>query len=195
MSMAETLPLFPLHTVLFPGGPLSLRIFETRYVDMIGRCMRDGSSFGVVLIREGPEVGAIAAVADVGSSARIVDFCTLPGGLLGIACVGERKFRLVKRWTQGDGLNLGEVEYLPPEPECAVPEEYRPFAQLVRSILPGLGQLYASLSPRFEDAGWVGCRLAEVLPLALPERLALLELSDPLARLARIASLLPTRQD
>ena len=91
---AASLPLFPLHTVLFPGGPLSLRIFETRYLDMVRRCLKEQGTFGVVLILEGAEAGAVATVADIGTSARLVDFDTLPDGLLGVVCVGERRFRV-----------------------------------------------------------------------------------------------------
>src|SRR6185503_20499344 len=87
-SSAE-IPLFPLNTVLFPGGPLPLRIFEPRYVDMVRYCMRERAPFGVVLIRAGTEVGQVTSAADVGTSARIVDFFQLPDGLLGITCVGE----------------------------------------------------------------------------------------------------------
>src|ERR1700716_2112001 len=98
-------PLFPLNTVLFPGGPLPLRIFETRYVDMVRHCMRERCAFGVVLIRAGAEVGAVADTAAVGTTARIVDFNSMPDGLLGITCVGERKLRVLRRWQQDDGLN------------------------------------------------------------------------------------------
>ena len=107
------LPLFPLNTVLFPGGPLELRIFEARYVDMVRRCLKEGSPFGVVLILAGAEAGAVTEVADIGTSARLVDFDTLPDGLLGVTTVGERRFRVQRRWQQPDGLHLGEVEYLP----------------------------------------------------------------------------------
>src|SRR5579859_687368 len=110
-------PLFPLNTVLFPGGPLPLRIFETRYVDMVRYCMRERSPFGVVLIRSGMEVG-VAGTGDicaVGTTARIVDFNGLPDGLLGITCVGERKFTVAKRWQQEDGLHVGELELVAAE--------------------------------------------------------------------------------
>ena len=110
MSATVELPLFPLNTVLFPDGLLPLRIFETRYVDMVGWCMREGSPFGVVPIRSGPEVGGVVEAAELGTSARIVDFSKLPDGLLGITCKGERKFRVLKLWQRPDGLNVGEVE-------------------------------------------------------------------------------------
>src|SRR6201995_4298783 len=105
-------PLFPLNTVLFPGGPLAVGIFETRYVDMVRHCMRERCPFGVVLIRAGLEVGSagVGDVCTVGTTARIVDFNGLPDGLLGITCVGERAFTVKKRWQQDDGLHVGEIE-------------------------------------------------------------------------------------
>lgn len=185
------LPLFPLSTVLFPGGVLPLRIFETRYIDMIGRCMRESSAFGVVLIRAGAEVGELVDTAESGVTARIVDFSKLPDGLLGITCQGERKFRLIRRWQQPDGLHLGEVEYLAPEAAAAVPKEYEHLADLLRKLLPELGEPYASLTGDFADASWVGSRLAEILPFAATDKLGLLEIDAPVERLARLNSMLP----
>jgi len=186
MSRGE-LPLFPLATVLFPGGPLNLRIFEPRYLDMVRRSLREQSAFGVVLILEGAEVGAVAAMADTGTSARVVDFDTLADGLLGIVCVGERRFRVLRRWQRNDGLHLAEVEYLAAEARQALPEELAHLGELLRELLPKLGGAYAYVEAQFDDAGWVGNRWAEILPLTPAERLALLELTDPLARLAQVA--------
>ncbi len=183
------LPLFPLSTVLFPGGLLPLRIFETRYVDMVGRCMRESSPFGVVLIRAGAEVGEVVDTAELGTTARIVDFSKLPDGLLGITCQGERKFRLLRRWRRSDGLHLGEVEYPTPEGVAAVPKEYEHLADLLRTVLPDLGEPYASMAGDFGDASWVGCRLAEILPLEPADKLALLEIDVPVERLARLNSI------
>jgi hypothetical protein len=87
--MSEEIPLFPLSTILFPGGPLVLRIFEARYLDLVKRCMRDGTGFGVVQIREGQEAGGPALTFDVGTYARIVDFSQQPDGLLGIRALGN----------------------------------------------------------------------------------------------------------
>jgi uncharacterized protein len=184
---SQELPLFPLNAVLFPGGPLSLRIFEPRYLDMVRRCLKEQVGFGVVLILEGLEAGAATSVATTGTSARPVDFDTLPDGLLGLQCVGERRFRLQRRWRQADGLNLGEVDYLPDEAPCAVPAEYAHLAELLRELLPRIGGAYTHVEAHYEDAGWVGNRWAEILPLAPGEKLELLELTDPLARLAQVA--------
>src|SRR4029450_8248817 len=117
----SVIALFPLHTVLFPGGPLPLRIFETRYTDMVRRCMREQQPFGVVLIQEGDEAGPVATTATIGCSARIADFYTLQDGFLGISCIGERKFRVQRVWRASDGLNMGEVEWLESEPGVELP--------------------------------------------------------------------------
>jgi len=142
--------------VLFPGGPLPLRIFETRYVDLVRRCMRERSAFGVVLILGGSEVGSAASTVDVGTTARIADFYPLPDGLLGIACLGERKFRVLRRWQQDDGLNLAEVAWLPAEPAVPLPDQYIHLGDLLHKVLPELGELYEPVEKRIRDASWVG---------------------------------------
>lgn len=189
MGGTAEIPLFPLHTVLFPGGPLPLRIFETRYIDMVRRCTREGSCFGVLGIRVGDEAGEVHQTAAVGTSARIVDFYQLPDGLLGITCHGERRFRLLRRFRAADGLNLGEIEWFADEPAVAVPEAYRHFIDLLRAALPQFGDLYADVARRYDDAAWVGARVAEILPISLADKQACLEL-DGLARLARLAPLI-----
>lgn len=178
----KTIPLFPLNIVLFPCGPLPLRIFETRYVDMVRRCMREGEGFGVVLIREGQEAGP-AETFDVGTLAKIVDFDQLPDGLLGLHCVGERRFRILQRRREADGLNVGDVEWLEPEPAVAVPDRHARLAQLLGGVLPQLGEAYAGVALQLEDAAWVGHRLAEILPMDLADKQFCLELDDPLRRL------------
>jgi uncharacterized protein len=184
------LPLFPLNTVLFPGGPLPLRIFEPRYVDMVRRCMREHSPFGVTLIRAGAEVGAVADIAEVGTTAHIIDFNSLPDGLLGISCIGERKFRVLRRWQQSDGLNVADIELLPPEEQLTVPPEFQHLGLLLRKVLPELGELYAAVPLQPDDAAWVGYRLAEVLPVSLSQRQQCLEIEDPLVRLKRLDPLI-----
>jgi len=182
------LALFPLQTVLFPGGPLGLRVFEPRYLDMMRRCLKEQGRFGVVLILEGAEAGEAVTVAAIGTSARVVDFDPLPDGLLGITCLGERRFRILRRWQQEDGLNLAEVQYLPAEDASALPQEFAHLGELLREVLPKLGRGYAHVDARYEDAGWVANRWAEVLPLAPTERLELLELADAQRRLAQVAA-------
>jgi Lon protease-like protein len=180
---SSIIALFPLHTVLFPGGPLPLRIFETRYTDMVRRCMRTQEPFGVVLIQEGDEAGVVATTATVGCTARIVDFHTLHDGLLGISCVGERKFRVLRVWRADDGLNMGEVAWLPVEPELPVPADCERLASTLRRALEELAEHYENVARKFDDAAWIGARVAELLPIELADKQALLELDDPIERL------------
>ena len=183
-----TLPLFPLHTVLFPGGPLELRIFEPRYLDMVRRCMRQQSDFGVVTLFEGEEAGAAVRISSLGTAARIVDFDPLPDGLLGITCLGTARLRILRHWQQPDGLNLAEVQQLPAAEPRELPAELAHLADLLREVLPKLGRGYAHVDAHFEDAGWVADRWAEVLPLNCEDKLVLLELEEPLERLAQVAA-------
>lgn len=190
MGASTEMPLFPLDTVLFPGGPLPLRIFETRYIDMVRRCLREQRGFGVLWIRSGKEAGEVGETASIGTSARIVDFYQLPDGLLGLTCLGERKFRLLRRWQASDGLNVGEIEWLSPDAATPVPESLHHLAEVLRAVLPQLGELYEPVPRHFDDAAWVSARLAEILPIELAEKQACLELDDGVQRLARLAPLI-----
>lgn len=184
-------PLFPLRTVLFPDGPLPLRIFETRYVDMIGHCMKNNVSFGVLLIRQGQEAGA-AKTFEVGTLAKIVDWYQGSDGLLGVTAVGEQRFRLLSGRRQADGLNVGEVELIEAEPDMALPEEFSALSRILQNVVDDFGRLYETLEPRFDDAVWVGYRLAEILPIEAEAKQRLLESSDTLDRLRRIDELMNT---
>jgi Lon protease-like protein len=177
-----SIAVFPLNIVLFPEGTLPLRIFETRYVDMVRRCMRGELRFGVVLIREGSEVGP-AETFEVGTMAKIVDFHQLSDGFLGLSCVGEQRFRIVNRSRQSDGLNLAQVHLLQPEDKIPVPERHQRLAELVKSVLPQLGEVYAGIQMRSDDAAWVGHRIAEILPIPATQKQFCLELADPIERL------------
>ncbi|MGO9933896.1 MAG: LON peptidase substrate-binding domain-containing protein [Steroidobacteraceae bacterium] len=179
---AASIALFPLNIVLFPDGRLPLRIFETRYVDMVGRCMRGEQEFGVALIREGREVGP-AETFDVGTMAKIVDFHQLSDGFLGLSCIGQNRFRIQSRSRQADGLNLAAVEAFRAEPKIALPERHAPLAELLKTVLPQLGEAYTGMRMQLGDAAWVGYRLAEILPIAAAEKQFCLELEDPIQRL------------
>ena len=123
MELRE-IPLFPLNTVLFPGGPLRLRIFEARYVDMVRHCMKTDSDFGVVAIRHGQEVGP-AEFHEVGTTAEIVDWSQEPDGLLGLAVAGRRRFRVETISQLPDGLYMGRIDWLAPETAVSAPLSIR----------------------------------------------------------------------
>ena len=187
--MSRILPLFPLGSLVFPGGPLPLRIFEPRYVNLVKRSVQAGTGFGVVLLIRGNEAGtAEASTAGIGTEVTIVDFDRLPDGLLGITCRGQQRFRILRAWREADGLNMAEVEDLPPPPPTAIPAELRFLAEILERVMPELGEDYVALEARYDDAEWVGCRLAEVLAMENFERQALLELNDPLARLRMLVA-------
>ncbi len=177
------LPLFPLRAVLFPGGPMPLRIFEPRYLDMVSRCLREQTGFAVVLLGEDEEAEEATSFAATGTEARIVDFDRLEGGLLGISCIGGERVRVVEAWREPDGLNRGRVLDIAADPVVPVPPDQAWLAEVVLQVLPDAEDTYRHVERR-DDAAWVGNRLAELLPLSLTDRQALLELSDPLERLA-----------
>jgi uncharacterized protein len=181
----RSVPLFPLNTVLCPGGPLPLRIFEPRYLDMNGRSLRAEERFGVLLIRHGSETGA-ADTYDVGTMAEIVDWYQGSDGVLGVTAQGRERFRLKRSWRQEDGLYMGEVEYLDPEPRVPLPAKYRRMGNLLEQVLENLGNHYRDLDKAYDDATWVSYRLTEILPLQPAVKQALLEMDDALARLEEI---------
>ena len=175
-------PLFPLRTVLYPGGPLPLRIFESRYLDMISKCLKNDSPFGVLLIRSGSETGP-ASTYDIGTLARITDWYQGSDGLLGITAVGEQRFRLISSSRQADGLNIGKIEILGDVAGPTLPDEYKPLAQILSGVLDDLGRLYESLDRNYDDADWVGYRFAEILPITPEQKQSCLEAEDPVRRL------------
>lgn len=189
------LPLFPLHAVLFPGSTLGLRIFEARYLDMLRECSRGEGVFGICLIMDGRETGEPALPAAVGTLARIVDFDTLSDGLLGISVTGGTRFRVLKSRVRDNGLVTGSIREWPEEPRVSVPVEFA----LLPAILERMAE-QAGLSwrngprERYDDASWVGFRLAELLPLGDAERQHLLELTDPMERLAALRDAVPRFQ-
>jgi Lon protease-like protein len=187
--VSDTIPLFPLHSVLFPAGPMPLRIFETRYLDMMTRCLKDETEFGVILILSGSEVGEVHTTS-VGTLARIADWYQGSDGILGITAVGVRRFRLDSMTRQSDGLYVGKIDYLESESPQALPTEYRPMATLLEVIIEDLGRLYQDLDKDYDDATWVGCRFAEILPLAKDQKQHCLELNDPVERLTYVRPLL-----
>ncbi|HET6906405.1 MAG TPA: LON peptidase substrate-binding domain-containing protein [Rhodanobacteraceae bacterium] len=191
----EDIPLFPLGTVLFPGGPLGLRIFEQRYLQMVRDCTRDQSCFGVCLILEGSEAGAPATPAAVGTLARVIDFYSQPDGLLGISVEGGARFRVLRTRVRDNGLVRGDVHCWPDEPVLPVPPEFGLLADILERLVGQAGGWWRDAPrERYDDASWVGFRLAEFLPLKPGERQHLLELTDPLERLRVLRDALPRFQ-
>ena len=199
MSTAVSLPIFPLRTVLFPGGLLPLRVFEARYMDMVRNAMRDSNEFGVCLIRKGEEVGERDVdTADVGCRARIGDWNMEQLGVLQISTTGTERFRIVSRRTQSDGLLVADVEPVEAEIATPVPADSTPCQVLLRRIVDRLEderrkrtepsdgeavELPIAQPYLFDDATWVGNRLCELLPIPLGAKQKLMALTDAPTRL------------
>lgn len=191
----RSLPIFPLSTVLFPGGLLPLRVFEARYMDMIRNAMRDGSEFGVCLIRKGNEVAEVAVdIEPVGCRARIDDWNMEQLGVLQIETTGTERFRIVSQRHQPDGLMIAEVEATDLEAFATLPAAYEDCRVLLERIVKRLDEASGAdqdasvrmpiAKPyRFDDATWVGNRLCELLPIPASTRQKLMALTDAQARL------------
>jgi len=182
-----TLPLFPLSTVLFPGGLLPLKIFEQRYIDMAKASLRDGVPFGVCMIIQGEEVapvrGAPLEFAKVGTCARIVDFDMPQVGILHVATRGEARFQVQSHAVAASGLVTGEVTTIAPEAQLPLADGYAPLARLLELVAARVGPQNFPVERDYGDASWVGYRLAELLPLPLSIKQSMLEINDADVRL------------
>jgi hypothetical protein len=175
--------------VLFPGGRLPLRIFETRYMDMAKACLRDGTPFGVCLIVEGAEVGEPATPAPVGTLARIMQWDMPQLGLLHVVAEGGRRFRIRNRRVQPNGLALATVDLLAEETDAPIAREGARCVRLLERLVGEQPELFPA-PHRLDSSAWVSARLIELLPLPLEAKQELLELDEAAARLARISRLL-----
>lgn len=189
------LPLFPLGQVLFPGGSMALRIFEARYLDLVGRCMREDARFGVVLIRRGADTYGAGMgqpeIHDIGTLARIVDFDQADAGQLAIRISGERKFQITATREQADHLLLGDIEYLPEEQACPVGDGFQGLTALLREIMqhPSGWSGDRAEDIDLDDARTLGWRLADALPFPPETKQILLQMPGAMERLAEIRRL------
>ncbi len=189
-GIGKEVPLFPLNTVLFPGGLLPLRIFEQRYLEMAKGCLRDGTPFGVCLIREGAEVGTPATHEDLGCLARITQWDMQQLGLLQLVAQGGERFRVLAKRVRADGLILADIELLAENPDTPMPEKFRACRQLLERIVAEHGERLFAKPYLLDSSAWVGARLAEVLPLPAAARQKLFELDDSVQRLEIMQRLL-----
>ena len=189
----DSIPLFPLNSVLFPKGRISLQIFESRYVDMVRRCLKEGTGFGIVLIEAGSEVARAGQKLDIhrtGTFSEVVDWNQLPNGLLGITVEGRSTFRVVETWREPDNLCRAVVNFRRQDSVDAEPlevgEEFQEYVELLRGLArhPAIEELKLDVS--FENLREVAWRLSELLPIATREKQTLLELADPFPRLPQI---------
>jgi uncharacterized protein len=174
----QAVPIFPLNTVLFPGGILPLKIFEVRYMDMAKDCLKRDTPFGICLIREGEEVGTPAVPEPVGCLARIADCDVENLGVLKVRAEGIERFRIVSSEVNKQGLIVGEVESLASEPAVSEAPGMAECVEFLRKVIAGIGTERFSEPLLYDDASWVSFRLAEILPLRTDVKQRLLELTD-----------------
>ena len=190
-----SLPLFPLNTVLFPGCVLDLQIFEARYLDMIARCMKQGTGFGVVCILEGGEVGeAPQDIARNGCEALIRDFQQQDNGLLGIRVEGGRRFEVLSTELQGNQLLLAEVDWLDELPEQPLEHEDQDLLALLKALAEHPMVAALNMSTEVPGQQALANQLAYLLPFAEQDKLELLQVDDPQQRLDGIQVLLDEMQ-
>ena len=183
-------PLFPLNTVMFPGGVLPLRIFEPRYLDMVCECMRNDTEIGVVLIRDGREVGKAAATHDVGTLCNIAYWNKRNDGLLGITLRGARRFRITDIEVQPNQLIMANVQVLPPPPPIDFQQKYQAMSNLLRKIISQLEPPYTTMPTHYDDLEWISARLVELLPMPFDYKQEMLEYDDVIWRIEQLYSLI-----
>ena len=188
--MTTTIPLFPLNTVLFPGGVLPLRIFEPRYLDMVSQCLRDDTPIGVILIRDGHETGKAALTQEVGTLSIISYWNRRPDGLLGITLKGTQRFRVISHQVQPNQLVTAEVEPLAECKPVPVNNTYQAMSDLLSKIIAQLDPPYSTMPTHYDDLEWVTARLCELLPIPLPYKQELLEYDDIIHRIEQLYSLM-----
>ena len=197
----SSLPLFPLKSVLFPGGVLALRVFEVRYLDMVRKCHHAGAPFGVVSLRSGQEVRRAGApleqLHDVGTLARIEHLeCPQPG-LITLECRGGQRFRIVRSHLLPHGLWIADVEQLATDLAVSIPEDLLTTATTLAQVLASLrerdtnpGTTLPPSPTQLNDCGWVANRWCELLPIPLELKQRLMELDNPLVRLELVGDVL-----
>lgn len=186
------LPLFPLKTVLFPAGVLPLRIFEQRYIEMTKSCLKDAQPFGVVLITRGAEVGIERPpeFAPVGTLATIAAWDMPELGILHVSAIAGERFQVQSHKVNANGLVVAQLARIPPEPAVALPSAFAPLVTLLEALAARVGPRQFPEKTAYDDASWVGYRLAELLPLPLSIKQGMLEINDADVRLGLLQKFL-----
>ena len=184
------LPLFPLNSIIFPGGVLPLRIFEPRYLDMVKDCVREESEFVICLIKDGIETSSSAKHQAIGTACRIIDWETLPDGLLGITAQGMSRVEISGSDVQPNQLLVGDISYISENEDQSLPSKYGEWAHLISVIIGELGKPFSDQQQQLDSAQWVGARLTEYLPFELEQKQRILEMDHPIIRLEHLQDVL-----
>ncbi|WP_216197533.1 LON peptidase substrate-binding domain-containing protein [Polynucleobacter sp. UK-Mo-2m-Kol15] len=198
--IASWIPLFPLGTTLFPGGVIALKIFEARYLDMMKRCLRENSPFGVVSILDNKPIDSDASApvnfSNIGTLAKLEEFDPIQPALYMTKSYGTQRFRILNIKQESDGLWMGQIELMDADPAMPLPKEHEKVAALLHEIISIIkredlrGNEAFIIPDNLDDCGWVSNRLAELLPLPPAQKSHLLAQSNPRIRLDLISEII-----
>ena len=189
--MNNNIPIFPLSSITFPGGYMPLRIFETRYIDMVKDCVKNNTGFGISLTKPNED-----NFYDVGTYCKITDWEQMRDGLLGITIKGKCRYKILRYEVQPDNLIRADVKEMKEPDFKDIPKELMPYSDFLKNILDQYPNFYNDDAPRYyTESGWVGSRLAEILPMSLDEKQVILEMEDYLVRLYRIKDYIDSKKN
>ncbi len=182
----NNLPIFPLKSIVLPGGLFPLRIFERRYLDMVRDSIKNETSFCIALVKTESKNKYIDDVYPIGSLVKIIDWNQLEDGLLGITVEGMNLVDIQSSTLDKNNLLKGDIENIKPEREYMIPEKYRLLSKFYKKIHPGIKNFIDYKKERYSDASWVGFRLTECLPLDLSTKAKLISSNNAIERLEKI---------
>ena len=187
----NNIPIFPLSSITFPGGYMPLRIFETRYLDMVKNCVKDNTGFGISLTNNTNN-----EYYDIGTYCKILDWEQMEDGLLGITIRGKSRYKIVNKVVQHDNLITANVEMLDEPNFIDIPKELMPYSDFLKNILEQYPKFYHDDAPKyFTESGWVSSRLTEILPMELKDKQIILEIEDYLVRLYRLKDYIDSKKN
>lgn len=184
MKIFKNIPIFPLKSIILPGGQFPLRIFERRYLDMTRECLKNDKGFVIALTKRDSDY--ISSVYDYASYVEIVDWSQLDGGLLGITVEGKNIVKLNNYALDESNLLKGDALEIDCGIDYLVPQKYQILSKFYKKIYPEIKAYIFHIKPKYNDANWLGFRLIECLPLELDDKADLISMQEPLDRLERI---------
>ncbi|MDC0482554.1 LON peptidase substrate-binding domain-containing protein [Gammaproteobacteria bacterium] len=188
--MKENIPIFPLSTITFPGGYVPLRIFETRYIDMVKNCVKNNTGFGISLSKPNN-----VDFYDVGTYCKIADWEQMDDGLLGITARGKYRYRILNSRIEANNLITADIETMEEPKFSDIPKELMPYSDFLKNLLDQYPKFYHDDAPKYySESGWVGSRLTEILPMSTQDKQVILETEDYLVRLYKIKDYIDSKK-
>ena len=184
MNNYNKIPIFPLKSIILPGGQFPLRIFERRYLDMIRDSLKTNSGFVIALTKK--DADYISSVHDYACYVNIVDWSQLDGGLLGITVEGKSLVTLSNCKLDETNLLRGDAQQIKSSIDHLIPQKYQILSKFYRKIYPEIKAYIFHNKPKYNDANWIGFRLIECLPIEISDKADLISTNEPLDRLEKI---------